>query len=50
MADGGIVIPSIRRLATTRRGHLFLGLLVREIFSGFWTGHPFDLEMWLRNG
>jgi len=28
---------------------LFLGLLVREIFS-FWTGHPFDFELWVRLG
>ncbi len=27
---------------------LAIGLLVRESFS-FWTGHPFDTEIWLRN-
>jgi len=48
MADGGIVIPSLRRLSKTPRGLLLLGLLVREMFS-FWTGHPYDLEVWLRN-
>jgi len=26
-----------------------LGLLVREFFS-FWTGHPYDLEVWVRTG
>jgi hypothetical protein len=26
-----------------------LGLLVREVFS-FWTGHPFDFELWVRLG
>jgi hypothetical protein len=28
---------------------LFLGLLVREVFS-FWTGHPSDFELWVRLG
>ena len=27
---------------------LLLGLAIREAFS-FWTGHPFDTEIWLRN-
>ncbi len=27
---------------------LLLGLAVREAFS-FWTGHPFDSEIWIRN-
>lgn len=27
---------------------LILGLAIREAFS-FWTGHPFDTEIWLRN-
>jgi len=36
---------SLRRLLTL----LFLGLLVREIFS-FWTGHPSDFELWVRMG
>jgi hypothetical protein len=26
-----------------------IGLLVREAFS-FWTGHPFDFEIWVRTG
>jgi len=26
-----------------------LGLLIREMFS-FWTGHPYDLEVWIRSG
>jgi len=28
---------------------LFLGFLIREFFS-FWTGHPFDFELWVRLG
>ncbi len=28
---------------------LVLGLLAREAFS-FWTGHPFDFEIWVRTG
>lgn len=28
---------------------LLLGLLVREAFS-FWTGHPYDFELWVRTG
>jgi hypothetical protein len=28
---------------------LLLGLLLREAFS-FWTGHPFDFEIWVRTG
>lgn len=28
---------------------LLAGLLAREIFS-FWTGHPFDFELWVRLG
>jgi hypothetical protein len=28
---------------------LILGIVVREVFS-FWTGHPFDFEIWLRAG
>jgi len=27
---------------------LFTGLLLRELFS-FWTAHPYDFEVWLRN-
>jgi len=26
-----------------------LGLLAREVFS-FWTGHPYDFELWVRTG
>ncbi len=38
-------------LRLTRRAWtiLFLGLAIREAFS-FWTGHPFDLESFLRTG
>jgi len=28
---------------------LAVGLLLREMFS-FWTGHPYDLEVWVRTG
>src|SRR5579864_8159844 len=28
---------------------LALGIIVREAFS-FWTGHPFDFEIWVRTG
>ncbi|MCI4320852.1 MAG: hypothetical protein L3K05_00900 [Thermoplasmata archaeon] len=28
---------------------LFVGLAIREAFS-FWTGHPYDLEVWIRTG
>jgi hypothetical protein len=28
---------------------LILGIVVREAFS-FWTGHPFDFEIWVRTG
>ena len=28
---------------------LILGVVVREAFS-FWTGHPFDFEIWVRTG
>jgi len=42
------VIPGLRTLTRTPRGLLVLGLIVREAFS-FWTGHPYDLEVWLRN-
>jgi hypothetical protein len=28
---------------------LILGIIVREAFS-FWTGHPFDFEIWVRTG
>ncbi|MDA4118043.1 MAG: hypothetical protein OK455_06840 [Thaumarchaeota archaeon] len=28
---------------------LIIGVLVREVFS-FWTGHPFDFEIWVRTG
>ncbi len=32
-----------------RSAILVSGLLVREVFS-FWTGHPFDFELWVRTG
>ena len=39
---------NLRRLTRTTRGLLLIGLAIREAFS-FWTGHPYDLEVWLRN-
>jgi hypothetical protein len=47
------VTTALRRLTQgpgrTVAGLLLLGLLVREAFS-FWTGHPYDLEVWVRTG
>jgi len=40
--------PNLRRLTTSTRGLLTLGLVIREGLS-FWTGHPYDMEVWLRN-
>jgi hypothetical protein len=31
------------------RTFLALAILVREVFS-FWTGHPYDFELWVRTG
>lgn len=28
---------------------LIIGVVLREVFS-FWTGHPFDFELWVRTG
>ena len=28
---------------------IIVGLLIREAFS-FWTGHPYDFELWVRTG
>ena len=39
---------NLRRLTKTTRGLLLIGLAIREAFS-FWTGHPYDFEVWLRN-
>ncbi len=38
--------PDLSRWSVARV--LLLGLLIREAFS-FWTGHPFDMEIWVRN-
>ncbi|MGI0130355.1 MAG: glycosyltransferase family 87 protein, partial [Thermoplasmata archaeon] len=39
-----------RRWGLSKLGQiLLLGLLIREAFS-FWTGHPYDFEVWLRTG
>ncbi len=42
---------SRERWGLTSRGWwvLVAGLLVREAFS-FWTGHPYDFEVWIRTG
>ncbi len=42
------MIVNFRRALSTPRGLLFLGLTVRELLS-FWTGHPYDMELWVRN-
>lgn len=39
----------IRNLLKIPSFLLLLGLVLREVLS-FWTGHPFDFEIWLRNG
>ncbi len=41
--------PGARRFRLTRRaaGVLLVGLVIREAFS-FWTGHPYDFEVWIR--
>ena len=38
-----------KQLPRTAAASLLFGLLIREIFS-FWTGHPFDFELWVRLG
>ncbi|MCI4348830.1 MAG: DUF2029 domain-containing protein [Thermoplasmata archaeon] len=38
-------VPKLSRLGQI----LLLGVLVREAFS-FWTGHPYDFEVWIRTG
>ena len=42
------MIPYLRRALNTPRGLLFVGLAIRELLS-FWTGHPYDMELWIRN-
>ena len=37
----------IRDLLKSTRGLVLAGLVIRESL-GFWTGHPYDLEVWLR--
>src|SRR3989442_15999822 len=41
-------MPWLRDALMRPRVLVLLGLLIREAFS-FWTGHPYDLEVWLRN-
>ncbi|HXW67043.1 MAG TPA: hypothetical protein VEL82_04100 [Thermoplasmata archaeon] len=43
--------PTLGRVGLPARAVTLLlgGLLLREAFS-FWTGHPFDLEVWIRTG
>ncbi|MCI4358617.1 MAG: hypothetical protein L3J99_06280 [Thermoplasmata archaeon] len=44
------VSPRRPRWALSKLGQVLLdGLLVREALS-FWTGHPYDFEVWLRTG
>ena len=42
------MLPTLKPFLRTPRGLVVMGLLIREAFS-FWTGHPFDFEIWLRN-
>src|SRR5206468_12504221 len=49
LARGGLMGRHRLEFLTTPTGLLLLGLLVREAFS-FWTGHPYDFELWIRNG
>src|SRR6266581_2951756 len=39
---------SLRESLVRPRVLVLLGLLIREALS-FWTGHPYDLEVWVRN-
>jgi len=59
-AFGRCVVRGWGRVGATRRWFglrpwpaaatiLLVGLAVREVFS-FWTGHPYDLEVWVRTG
>ena len=41
--------PASRRLFSSIGKVLLVGLLIREGFS-FWTGHPYDFEIWVRVG
>jgi hypothetical protein len=48
--DSAEVPPRRPRWGLSKLGQvLVLGLLVREALS-FWTGHPYDFEVWLRTG
>ncbi len=48
MADGGVGMLNLRNAWRTPRGLLLLGFVIRELLS-FWTGHPYDMEVWIRN-
>ncbi len=39
---------NLRNAWRTPRGLLLLGFVIRELLS-FWTGHPYDMEVWIRN-
>ncbi|MDG6926260.1 MAG: hypothetical protein JRN09_06865 [Nitrososphaerota archaeon] len=41
--------PSVVTLKTRTSLVLVAGIAIREVFS-FWTGHPFDFELWVRTG
>jgi hypothetical protein len=45
-AAPGPTVPGWTRAATKL---LVVGFLIREAFS-FWTGHPYDFEVWIRTG
>src|SRR5207247_8813059 len=48
LANGGVMFAKLHGLLETTRGLLLVGLAIREALS-FWTGHPYDMEVWLRN-
>ena len=43
-----MMFVKLHGLLETTRGLLLVGLAIREVLS-FWTGHPYDMEVWLRN-
>src|SRR5580658_8056206 len=51
--EGGFVSGALRRFHLrpwpAAGTILLVGLAIRESFS-FWTGHPFDFEIWIRTG
>ena len=49
MAVVAMTARGTRRILANIQRVLLVGLVVREAFS-FWTGHPYDFEVWLRTG